>query len=490
MKHLGVRNLVAAAVLAAVTVGGGSASYATFCEDMAGSFGISSVRCFGAVGDGVHDDTQAFSAAIAYGTASLVRVPAGHYRLTLCAKNATGATLTPFIVGHSVVVEGDGQGSTFLEFYPADSTCLQAGSVWSVAPGLYTTFRGFTMRRYAAFPDTGAYGYSLNGDGGNSTLDRVTIDGWGFCVGVDPAPTDGNTFTMIRSEISHCTSQAIITGPGPNTVIKLQNNDIHDNRRVTPSGSSYGLYARAPFRELSITDNQIHDNDFGIHRFGCTGDCTSPGTLIISRNNFYGLQYVGLLLDGSYEYQSLVTNNKFGSTGNICINVASDNVLISGNVFACSQAVTSYGGKSISVTGNIFALGSDPNSSNTYVGVGMGVGTGWLISGNTFNEVSPGSYAITMDATTLATISNNVFNLHGAGVYVRSGADNFDVVGNTFNGNDMNTGCLYWVQTAPRPASARVKQNSFKTHIAAYYTPGVTFEGNYLAPGTELRPQP
>lgn len=81
-----------------------------------------SVRDYGAAGDGVHDDTDAFEAIAA---ARVVRIPAGTYLLR-----------RRIVIDHTVTIEGDGMGVTTLKWAADSESCgLEVDS----ADGLHAT---------------------------------------------------------------------------------------------------------------------------------------------------------------------------------------------------------------------------------------------------------------------------------------------------------------------------------------------------------------
>lgn len=96
-----------------------------------------SVANFGARGDGVADDTEAFEQAIAQGAGKVVHIPPGRYRLgTILRIRSSG-----------VVLRGEGSGRTTLLFTrsmedvqpnPSTTTCGRATTAWSWSGGLIT----------------------------------------------------------------------------------------------------------------------------------------------------------------------------------------------------------------------------------------------------------------------------------------------------------------------------------------------------------------
>lgn len=82
---------------------------------------VANVRTFGAVGNGVTDDTQAFLNAIASASNGAVVVPAGRYKITQVLK----------ITKPNVVLRGAGSGSTTLLFPKSLTEVLGSSPAWA-----------------------------------------------------------------------------------------------------------------------------------------------------------------------------------------------------------------------------------------------------------------------------------------------------------------------------------------------------------------------
>jgi len=152
-----------------------------------------SVRDFGAVGDGVTDDTAAFQTAVNYGSAGSrfeLTIPPGVYKLT------SAITIT----NRSIVINGAGARSSILQFYgcnglvhqgdylldvrdiglETDSLGLYTGITYGVSAPVLTldTIRASHVNLFGIIYGSNYWGSGITvQDASNTWFDRVTVIG-------------------------------------------------------------------------------------------------------------------------------------------------------------------------------------------------------------------------------------------------------------------------------------------------------------------------
>jgi hypothetical protein len=94
---------------------------------------VSNVKNYGAVGDGVADDTQAFINAIAATPSGAVSIPAGRYKITQVIK----------VTRPNLVLRGAGTGATTLYFPRSLTEVLGSGPAWAGNNGAWSWAGGF-----------------------------------------------------------------------------------------------------------------------------------------------------------------------------------------------------------------------------------------------------------------------------------------------------------------------------------------------------------
>ena len=187
-----VDNIGGVATLAALAALGGSAlvgylpagtgAVATTVQDKLRE--SVSVKDFGAVGDGVTDDTAAIQAAINANAASggTILFPAGTYKITssLTWYNAVSANKP----GISFI--GEGRDSTILKSYIANGPLLDIRGTKSFASGGSGSL---------FFNGGGIYGIQFDGTNATGTSDAIYVQGWQYAEIIDcyiyKLPRDG-----------------------------------------------------------------------------------------------------------------------------------------------------------------------------------------------------------------------------------------------------------------------------------------------------------
>ncbi len=116
------------------------------------------VRDFGAVGDGVTDDTAALQAWLAIG--GTLTLSAGNYRITSPLVYTQPPTTDWRFGDPSIAIIGAGSNSTFITYEGASTdTVLRINGVFPVISGFYC--QGFTIKRADGAPATVATGVGL-----------------------------------------------------------------------------------------------------------------------------------------------------------------------------------------------------------------------------------------------------------------------------------------------------------------------------------------
>ena len=145
-----------------------------------------SVKDFGAVGDGVTDDTSAFEDAMAYVASlggGLVRMPLGTY------------VLTDFVIDkESIIFEGEatgyGYGATDIgvKIIPGPGATF-AARLKGTAPGVIISASAYSGFKNVQFYDAaGACDYGIFIDSGSTILEEVSVQGFQYgCIIADQA---------------------------------------------------------------------------------------------------------------------------------------------------------------------------------------------------------------------------------------------------------------------------------------------------------------
>ena len=249
-----------------------------------------SVKDFGAVGDGVTDDTAAIQAAI--NVAAKIIVPAGTYKVidTLTLKDNT-------------TFQGDGVGLTIINY--ASSSALSSGALLLLdgADSAYVSDLSITHSLSAS----GVSGIKMIGASYNVKLERLDVSGFStnfFLDGAEGAVAG----KLTRCSVTQCCGHDTHTGYG----IRVQNTDslliqdcnfysntldgiklraLNDNTRVI-GGQSYnngtgpnngnGIDTLSGGYELTIDGLECYGNDgAGIY---CKTDISLAPSLGVTRN--------------------------------------------------------------------------------------------------------------------------------------------------------------------------------------------------------------
>lgn len=170
---------------------------------------VKSVKDFGAVGDGVTDDTAAINAAIAAvgATKGALYFPAGNYKITNTISIPTG---------YGIAIIGDGPYKTFITLYHATANAIAVDNAGSQSGfGLF----GVTIRAWEATgTGTGSTGTGLYLTNANDNTVVSGIDIQGFGNGI---------------ELSRCYNTFINNF----RILYIKNNGIKLSDHVPPNGA-------------------------------------------------------------------------------------------------------------------------------------------------------------------------------------------------------------------------------------------------------------
>lgn len=244
-----------------------------------------SVKDFGAVGDGVADDTAAIQAAIDAAENGELYFPAGDYKIT-----------SSISIPGRITVRGAGVRQTIITCYNCDGFTVPAGTS-------FVTMTDFTIGqdvRYTTTPNA-LVGVSVNGIPASQcywhTYRNVFIDGF------QEAFYAGSVGSSVFDNCTAAYSQKGLTFTGQclnNTVIACRFGE-QDSGLNPPSAGSYGIKAgddTGSIEGLMITNNLIFGVERGIWANGCID-------VLASNNILDMLKEFGFLMQSSASYPCL-----------------------------------------------------------------------------------------------------------------------------------------------------------------------------------------
>ena len=367
-----------------------------------------SVKDFGAVGDGVADDTAAIQAALSAASAgTAVFVPAGTYLIS--------TTLS--VASAYVTIIGEGWASVIQQ----TSVAASKGAITCSADGLTVT-----NIKLESPTQTGNENIAINASKTASAavydihVEDVWFEKFSYAIVVVNAhrcfvhnnyiystgdnSTDTGGAIQLAGAVQTTISGNIITGDSAN---KFQ----------------HGIYISGDISETTVTSNSISDGfySYGIHIYGSTF-VTGRFGMIVSENQINDVPN-GIIFSNSgvansnVRAVSIIDNKVYVTLRAVFVNGADvSNVIIDGNYFRSGGSgaansileLTQSAGQSASdvrITNNVFKDfrngGIDLNNA-----VSM---SGFRIEGNTFDPATSGDACITLDDP--ATVTTEYVNM-------------------------------------------------------------------------------
>lgn len=345
-----------------------------------------SVKDFGAVGDGVTDDTTALSNCLTYCQANnkCMYVPAGSYLTdTINYGHPAGSTT-------NITITGDGSNCTSFVKKSADSTAL------------------FVAGTTAGYTGNGRIeGITFKGISGNTTacLDLTACDHWTFydclftdaLIGVNELGGVSNRYLACEWEYNN-TGIYLDTAPSPSTSVSA--NNITFLGCIFGNSSDIGVHAETA-SQVSLLNCDLEAN-------GLSGGMGSSAV--------YTGASIGSI--GVHIKNCWIENN--GTTA--AVYFTSGNNTIEDTLFIANAAAT----YDLYVSGGTYTLKNvvcaTSKTSNVYETSGVGTGNLWL------NCTVPGK---TVDLTKTSIITGTSIAMRGSGVPVAPGIINPSIqVGN------------------------------------------------------------
>lgn len=254
---------------------------------------VVNVKDFGAIGNGITDDTAAIQSAVSFASTNgcVLEFSSG----TFVVNNATFTTSSAIVIrgvpGKTKIIRTSASGSTFVSFN---------------AP--IVDLYGITFDFNKANVTANQWGVQFPKLGGTIVVDNCEFknNSGSLGSGISIFSTSGvdtlSNISITNSKISGCTWNAVYIAS--KTKIYLANNLIYDNSGVAIYIASYLTKSTTNYSsEIEIVSNKILRNLTGIQfgGFGAPYDFTIPAAKngIIS-NNILIDNYVGIALQGHY----------------------------------------------------------------------------------------------------------------------------------------------------------------------------------------------
>jgi hypothetical protein len=381
-------------------------------QESTASSGILNVHDFGAVGDGVANDTATLQAALKAASLKLLPlyVPPGRYRVLGTPQAPT------LVVGYAPRLFGAGRSSVIVQ---SNVTAHGQPLLRGPSDARHVKIHDLSFEQVANRTEqSGNAAIHYNGGpiGEDMTVENVSIKGW---------EGDGIAITATCLKILHCRFEAInghgIYGGGDDS-------EISGCEFVnTGRGSSTEVAAmklQAPMRRARILNNMVRGSDrFSTDVFG----------LIVDGNPQYG-SCEGMMIQGNtiVDIPGIAIAVSDALSGDLRTMLIAGNVVQGRDGIGPGGLITLSGGQGIIVAGNSVDASMTPGTIGIYT---QAFGDSHRIEGNIIRgslSTNPGAYAIVISRSRVI-VTNNSIVAGRNGIQVGSGATNVQVRRNVVN---------------------------------------------------------
>jgi len=306
-----------------------------------------SVKDFGAVGDGVADDTAAIQAAIDAAYDGALYIPAGEYTIT-----------SQLDIAARITIYGDGVRQSYLTFYACSGFRIDAGVS-------YVTMHSFSIGaavRFTSAPN--AYsGISIEGTVLNQcyahTYRDVFVDG--FQDAIFAASVGATIFDNCKTLYSQ--HGLTFSGQCLNNTVTASRFNEQDSGSLTPSAGSYGIKIgddTGSVEGLTITNCLIFGVERGIWGYGCINVYAAHNILDMVKEYGFIMQSsasypcINNIIDGNY----IAFNYASGDTGVFLVNNLPAFDAQNGGTNVVNNEILTYAGGSATLNYGILVDGT------------------------------------------------------------------------------------------------------------------------------------
>lgn len=424
---------MAAPVYPVVSSTGWNTTLKTYLDAVSGVFNVQNPT-YGAVGDGVADDTTAIHAArTAAGTGGTVFFPAGIYKVNGLAANlagqtwvlAAGATIRAVTTQTAITISAANISLKGL----AETSIIDGNSVGSTAGStLYVTSAG-TDVTVSSLGFINCAGIGINCQGDRVTIDDNQVTNSGnagiFLSNVAGSNLVAPTVSRNRISVASGLAYGIQSHVNPTGVIyrpRFLGNDVSLPATAT-SGIGIELYGGNSYG--AVVGNTVEGSQIGI-------SVDLGPSIAVTGNSVHGAYNYGIELASST--RSTVTGNSIDgnaltNTGVSVSNTAGGWNTVTGNAISNLLANSGKGVFAQNVAGNATAVIG--NTISAYRPVSISGQSGHTIVGNSLTVVGTGTLVgVDLDTVTNSTVAyNTISGGTNAAVNVFTGTMNGLIVG-------------------------------------------------------------
>lgn len=341
------------------------------------------VKQFGAVGDGVSDDTEKIQTVIQTAQTSgggTVFFPIGRYKVS--------STLN--ITGSNVQLVGSGHGSEiFLD--KSTGTVIKIGHSADMNQTTHNKVKNLVIDR-SEVPEMDSYGIWVE-RARYTDIDEVTVYKSGCGIAVGPKDEEG-----IPNQFTNITNSRLLRGMFPDSGIIFYSGADHKVSKVFVEPGNRGIVMTG--RSNAITIDQTSVINGGVYQYGIVSDGTGFARYVtnsIIENALHQQIFIGGLSErftltnswlgaGNLEGDTrigiqiepgaktiTIANNRIGDQRKMGILSRGDNVIIQGNTLEgnvnshCDcDSLQVEGGKHVIISGNIIRSSADRFGAGLY----------------------------------------------------------------------------------------------------------------------------